>query len=87
MPAHTPNDVVEWVTYLIPSGFTKDTWITSLEIKPSVLAVTHHICFTFEPHRPNAKYYVANWSESPRDDEGAAIKADHPAAPRGPARP
>ena len=30
VPAHTPNDVVEWVTYLIPSGFTKDTWITSL---------------------------------------------------------
>ena len=73
VPAHTPNDVVEWVTFLIPSGFTKDTWITSLEIKPSEFAVTHHICFTFEPHRPNAKYYVANWSESPRDDEGVAI--------------
>ena len=58
MPARTPNDVVEWVTFLIPSGFTKDTWITSLEIKPSELAVTHHICFTFQPHRPNAKYYV-----------------------------
>jgi len=28
VPAHTPKDVVEWVTYLIPSGFTKDTWIT-----------------------------------------------------------
>ena len=95
VPARTPNDVVEWVTFLIPSGFTKDTWITSLEIKPSELAVTHHICFTFEPHRPNAKYYVANWSESPRDDEGAAIRntnttppapaswrAAHPVVPR-----
>jgi hypothetical protein len=74
VPARTPNDVVEWVTFVIPSGFTKDTWITSLEIKPSELSVTHHICFTFEPHRPNVKYYVANWSESPRDDEGAAIR-------------
>ena len=82
VPAHTPNDVVEWVTFLIPSGFTKDTWITSLEIKPSVLEVTHHICFTFEPHRPTAKYYVANWSESPRDDEGAEIHAAAPAPPR-----
>jgi hypothetical protein len=54
---------------LIPSGFTKDTWITSLEIKPSVLPVTHHICFTFQAHKPDAKYYVPNWSESPRDDE------------------
>jgi hypothetical protein len=74
VPARAPNDVVEWVTYIIPSGFTKDTWITSLEIKPSVLEVTHHICFTFEPHRPDTKYYVANWSESPRDDEGVAIQ-------------
>jgi hypothetical protein len=80
VPAHTPNDVVEWVTYLIPSGFTKDTWITSLEIKPSVLPVTHHICFTFQAHKPDAKYYVPNWSESPRDDEGAAIKGTNPPA-------
>jgi len=78
VPAHTKNDVVEWVTYLIPSGFTKDTWITSLEIKPSVMSVTHHICFTFQAHRPNAKYYVANWSESPRDEEGTAINNSTP---------
>ena len=25
-------------------------------------------------HRPDVKYYVANWSESPRDEEGAALK-------------
>jgi hypothetical protein len=74
VPAHTPQDVVEWVTYVIPSGFTRDTWITSLEIKPSVLSVTHHICFTFQRHREGTKYYVANWSESPRDPEGAALK-------------
>ena len=76
VPAHTPKDVVEWVTYVIPSGFTKDTWITSLEIKPSVLEVTHHICFTFQPQRPNTKYYVANWVESTRDEEGAAVKEE-----------
>src|SRR5215813_13256736 len=85
VPAHTKNDVVEWVTYVIPSGFTKDTWITSLEIKPSVLAVTHHICFTFQPHRPATKYYVANWSESPRDEEGTAIGNSTPALRRVPA--
>ena len=59
VPARTPQDVIEWATFLIPSGFTKDTWITSLEIKPSVMSVTHHICFTFQPHRPDVKYYVA----------------------------
>ena len=78
VPAHTTNDVVEWITYTIPSGFTRDTWITSLEIKPSVTAVTHHICFTFQTHRPTTKYYVPNWSESQRDDEGAAINNSTP---------
>ena len=78
VPAHTKNDVVEWITYVIPSGFTRDTWITSLEIKPSVVAVTHHICFTFQPHRANTKYYVANWSESARDEEGTAIDNSTP---------
>src|SRR5262245_55949695 len=33
VPAHAPQDVIEWTTFVIPSGFTKDTWITSLEIK------------------------------------------------------
>ena len=84
VPAHTKNDVVEWITYVIPSGFTQDTWITSLEIKPSVLAVTHHICFTFQPHRPTVKYYVPNWSESPRDEEGAAIDNSTPGIRRLP---
>jgi hypothetical protein len=82
VPARTKNDVVEWITYLMPSGFTKDTWITSLEIKPSVPEVTHHICFTFQRHRPDAKYYVPTWSESPRDDEGAAVNGSNPPATR-----
>ena len=74
VPARAPKDVIEWVTYLFPSGFTEDTWITSLEIKPSDLSVTHHICFTFQAHTKDAKYYVPNWSESTRDEEGAAVK-------------
>ena len=84
VPAHAPNDVVEWVTYVFPSGFTKDTWITSLEIKPSVMPVTHHICFTFQRHRPETKYYVANWSESPRDADGAALKESNAKLPAPP---
>ena len=75
VPARPPQNVIEWATALMPSGFTKDTWITSLEIKPSDLAVTHHICMTFVPHRANASYYVWNWSESPRDEEGVATDA------------
>src|SRR5262245_4396648 len=72
VPAHPPKNVVEWADITIPSGFTRDTLITSLEIKPSDLSVTHHICVSFTPHRPNVKYYEWSWSESPRDDDGVA---------------
>src|SRR5262245_7061277 len=43
VPAHPLNNVIEWTTIIVPMGFTKDTWITSMEIKPSDLSVTHHI--------------------------------------------
>src|SRR5499427_771447 len=56
VPAHPPKNVIEWTTFVIPSGFTKDTWITALEIKPSDLSVTHHICFSFIPHKDDVKY-------------------------------
>jgi hypothetical protein len=75
VPARPAKNVIEWSGALIPSGFTKDTWITSLEIKPSDLTVTHHICIAFVPHRADAKYYAWNWSESPRDDDGVATDA------------
>jgi hypothetical protein len=27
VPAHTPKEVIEWATYYVPTGLTKDTWI------------------------------------------------------------
>jgi hypothetical protein len=90
VPAQPPAGVIEWTSFVIPSGFTKDTWITSLEIKPSDLTVTHHICFSFLPHKPDVKYYVPNWQEAERDSEGVAvrdegrqIRAPRPGAPAG----
>jgi hypothetical protein len=45
-----------------------------MELKPSDLSVTHHICITFQPHTPDAKYYVMNWQEAERDQDGVAFK-------------
>jgi hypothetical protein len=87
VPARPEKNVIEWTTMIIPSGFTKDTWVTSMEIKPSDLSVTHHICITFQPHRPNVKYYVLNWQESPRDEDGVAVKETGREAPPPNARP
>jgi hypothetical protein len=61
--------VVEWTNITVPSGFTKDTWITSIELRPDP-SVTHHICVSFLPHRPDVVYNVPTWTEKIRDAGG-----------------
>ena len=73
VPAAPKNNVIEWMTLTTPSGFTKDTWVTSVEIKPSELGVTHHICISFVPHRSNAKYNTLLWVDKQRDDAGVQV--------------
>jgi hypothetical protein len=75
VPAHTPKEVIEWATYYVPTGLTKDTWITSLEIKPSELSVTHHICVTFVEHDPAIKYNDLAWVDRRRDENGIDLEA------------
>jgi hypothetical protein len=58
-----------WV--VVPSGFTKDTWVTSMEIEPSEPSVTHHICVRSRPHTPDVKYNVLIWEDKSRDDTGS----------------
>ena len=74
VPAHTKNNVIEWTSYVMPSGITKDTWITSIEVKPSEIAVTHHICVSFVPHRPDVVYNRPVWRDVQRDENGVEIK-------------
>ena len=70
VPAQTASNVIEWTTIIVPGGFTKDTWITSVEIKPSNLKVTYHMCIGFVPHREDVRYYTPVWADKPRDAEG-----------------
>src|SRR5438105_29334 len=70
VPATPAKNVIEWMTLITPSGLTKDTWVTSVEIKPSELGVTHHICVSFIPHRPNVSYNTLLWLDKQRDEEG-----------------
>jgi hypothetical protein len=67
------RNVIEWMTLVTPTGFTQDTWITSVEIKPSELGVTHHICVSFVPHRPNVVYNTFMWVDKQRDETGAEV--------------
>jgi len=73
VPASPKNNVVEWVTVIMPTGFTKDTWVTSVQIKPEFPAVTHHICIGYIPHNPAYKYGVAYWTDKERGGDGSAL--------------
>jgi hypothetical protein len=73
VPAAPKNNVIEWITIAMPSGFTKDTWITSMQIKADHLAVTHHMCVSFVPHTAEIKYGIPYWADKPRDEKGLEL--------------
>jgi len=73
VPATPAKSVIEWMTLFTPTGFTKDTWITSVEVKPSELGVTHHICVSFVPHAAGSVYNTFLWVDKQRDDIGAEV--------------
>jgi len=93
VPAKPKNNVVEWINVVMPTGFTKDTWVTSVQIRPEHPEVTHHICTAYVPHSPDVEYGVPLWLDKERDEEGAAIPEKGPtfggtrlAGPAGSAR-
>lgn len=73
VPAHPKNNVIEWITVTIPSGFANDTCITSVEIKPEHPEVTHHMCVGYFAHQPDVKYFVPAWSDKQRGEDGSAL--------------
>ena len=85
VPAHPKNNVVEWLSVTVPTGFTKDTWITSVQIKPEHPAVAHHMCLGFNPQTPDVKYFEPLWQDKERDENGSAIPGKGPTF--GPAHP
>ena len=72
VPAKPKGNVVEWMYITVPGGFKEDTWVTSMEIRPSALAVTHHICVYFKAHSDDTEYNKPVWAARPRDENGVA---------------
>ena len=72
MPAHDvpAKGVLEWELIALPTPFKGDTWVTSMEILPGDTSVVHHICFSFEKHRPDVVYNRYEWVQVPRDETG-----------------
>jgi hypothetical protein len=73
VPATTKNNVIEWARVAVPSGIDRDTWITSIEVRPSEPSVTHHICVHFMPHNEDVEYGKYYWNEVMRDERGVEI--------------
>lgn len=44
------NGIVDWTYVTVPSGFAKDTWVTSIEILPGDPAVLHHAGLFLKSH-------------------------------------
>jgi hypothetical protein len=85
VPATPPNNVIEWTDIVVPSGFTKDTWVTSMELKPDHRDITHHVCVHFVPHTADIKYNVPIWVDKKRDEKGLELpRAKGDRAPRNP---
>lgn len=76
VPANPKSSVIEWNYITVPSGLKEDTWVTSMEIRPSELAVTHHICVFFKPHDPDTQYNTPVWADRPRDEKGRTSAED-----------
>jgi hypothetical protein len=64
---------VEGMIMILPSPFKKDTWVTSIEIRPGVPAVVHHAGVRFAPHFDGVKYRQFYWSDIKRDEAGAHL--------------
>jgi len=67
---------MEWTDVTIPSPFKKDTWITSMEVRPGVPAVVHHAGVRFAQHRDGVVYNVPVWVDIKRDASGYAIPGE-----------
>jgi hypothetical protein len=72
LPAHDvpAKGVLEWELIAFPAPFKGDAWVTSMEILPGEASVVHHICFSFEKHKPTTVYNRYEWVNVPRDATG-----------------
>src|SRR6266446_6942416 len=72
LPPHDvpAKGVLEWELIAFPAPFKGDTWVTSMEILPGEASVVHHICFSFQKHKPSTVYNRYEWVAVPRDATG-----------------
>src|SRR6266542_3325604 len=65
---------VEYEYFEIPTNFTEDKWVQSVEVRPGARAVVHHVIVTARPGKPEPRpggFTFAKGMEIPRGQTGA----------------
>jgi hypothetical protein len=44
-----PTGVLDYIYIVIPTGFTRDMWVTAAEVRPSARSVVHHVIAVVRP--------------------------------------
>ncbi len=65
---------VEITSFTLPTALTKDTWITSIEVRPGNRRVVHHVAVFFTPHDPKVRYGEPESLAIPRDENGDQLE-------------
>ncbi|HEY2845783.1 MAG TPA: cytochrome c [Bryobacteraceae bacterium] len=79
--------VIPWLDFVVPTNFTKDTWVAAGEIRPGSRGVVHHATITFVPPGPESKELEALATGEPvKLPRGLAAQALVALGPGAPAR-
>jgi hypothetical protein len=77
------SGVVEYQHIIVPTGFTKDTWIQAAEVRPTERAVVHHIiAFVREPQskwfhgQTVGEFFVAPQVKTTEEPDTSALPSD-----------
>jgi hypothetical protein len=70
------SGVLEWMYITMPTGFARDTWVTSMELRPGQNArLTHHYCVFVVPHQEGIKYGVPSETRGAFNQDRATMNA------------
>ena len=80
------DGVVDYTYFVIPTGFTEDTWVNAAEVRPGNRAVVHHVIALIRPKgsqwmkdaKPGVPFVPRSYR---RDANGARVDGAPPAAP------
>jgi len=66
---------VEYEYFEIPTNFTEDKWVQSVEVRPGARDVVHHVIVTMRPPKPEARpagFKFAEGMDVPKKESGSS---------------